>query len=153
MFNYLFHIPTVHAILYTKRIELLPALVDHPATLHVRYSAWEGDEVGEAEARRLGFDVTHVVWDGSGNCPYQKSLARFLTRKREIVRTFLEQGLDDKTADRRAESEAGKEIIVWHCRNCAEHGCGCCGEGDIRFNVVGSGQWAVKAAERAGKKA
>ena len=145
--------PTVHAILYTKRIELLPALVDHPATLHVRYSAWEGDEVGEAEARRLGFDVTHVVWDGSGNCPYQKSLARFLTRKREIVRTFLEQGLDDKTADRRAESEAGKEIIVWHCRNCAEHGCGCCGEGDICFNVVGSGQWAVKAAEKAGKKA
>ena len=145
--------PTVHAILYTKRIELLPALVDHPATLHVRYSAWEGDEVGEAEARRLGFDVTHVVWDGSGNSPYQKSLARFLTHKREIVRTFLEQGLDDKTADRRAESEAGKEIIVWHCRNCAEHGCGCCGEGDIRFNVVGSGQWAVKAAEKAGKKA
>ena len=145
--------PTVHAILYTKRIELLPALVDHPATLHVRYSAWEGDEMGEAEARRLGFDVTHVVWDGSGNCPYQKSLARFLTRKREIVRTFLEQGLDDKTADRRAESEAGKEIIVWHCRTCAEHGCGCCGEGDIRFNVVGSGQWAVKAAEKAGKKA
>ena len=42
---------------------------------------------GEAEARRLGFDVTHVVWDGSGNCPYQKSLARSaqrgLTRRRQ----------------------------------------------------------------------
>ena len=72
--------PTVHAILYTKRIELLPALVDHPANLHVRYSAWKGDEANEAEARHLGFDVTHVVWDGSGNCPYQKSLARFLAR-------------------------------------------------------------------------
>ena len=44
--------------------------------LHARYSAWEGDEAGEAEARRLGFDVTHVVWDGSGNCPYQTSPAR-----------------------------------------------------------------------------
>ena len=43
--------PTVHAILYTKRIELLPALVDHPANLHVRYSAWKVDEANEAEAR------------------------------------------------------------------------------------------------------
>ena len=40
--------PTVHAILYTKRIELLPTLVDHPANLHVRYSAWKGDAAGEA---------------------------------------------------------------------------------------------------------
>ena len=44
--------PSVHAILYTKRIELLTALVDRPANLHARYSAWEGDEAGEAEARR-----------------------------------------------------------------------------------------------------
>ena len=36
--------PSVHAILYTKRIELLPELVDRPANLHARYSAWEGDE-------------------------------------------------------------------------------------------------------------
>ena len=84
--------PSVHAILYTKRIELLPMLVDRPANLHARYSAWKGDEAGEAEARRLGFDVTHVVWDGTGNCPYQKSLARFLARKNEIARELRAQG-------------------------------------------------------------
>ena len=50
---------------------------------------------------------------------------------------------------REAEREAEKEIAVWHCRNCAEHGCGCCGTGDIRFNVVGEGEWALKAAEKA----
>lgn len=97
--------PTVHAILYTKRLELLLAFVERPANLYVRYSAWKGDEAGEAEARRLGFDVTHVVWDGSGNCPYQKSLARFLTRKHEIARTLRAQGIDAKTANKRAERE------------------------------------------------
>lgn len=55
--------PSVHAILYTKRINLLPALVDHPANLHVRYSGWEDDAKGEAYARSLGFDITHVVQD------------------------------------------------------------------------------------------
>lgn len=143
--------PNVHAILYTKRIELLPSLVDRPANLHARYSAWEGDEAGEAEARRLGFDVTHVVWDGSGNCPYQKSLARFLARKHEIARALRAQGIDAKTAKKRAERETEKEITVWHCRNCAEHECGCCGSGDIRFNVVGEGDWALKA-ERKGNE-
>ena len=133
---------------YTKRIELLPELVDRPANLHARYSAWEGDEAGEAEARRLGFDVTHVVWDGTGNCPYQKSLARFLARKHEIARALRAQGLDAKAANKRAERETEKEITVWHCRNCAEHGCGCCGTGDIRFNVVGEGDWALRAAEK-----
>jgi hypothetical protein len=54
-----------------------------------------------------------------------------------------------KTANKRAERETEKEITVWHCRNCAEHGCGCCGAGDIRFNVVGEGDWALKAAEKA----
>ena len=142
--------PTVHAILYTKRLELLPVLVEHPANLHVRYSAWKGDEAGEAEARRLGFDVTHVVWDGSGNCPYQKSLARFLARKHEIARALRAQGVDAKTANRRAERETEKEITVWHCRNCAEHGCGCCGNGDIRFNVVGGVDWAERAENRRG---
>lgn len=29
------------------------------------------------------------------------------------------------------------EIKVWHCRNCAEHGYGCCAAGDISFNEVG----------------
>ena len=46
--------PSVHAILYTKRLELLPLLVNHPANLHVRYSGWEGDAEGEAYARTSG---------------------------------------------------------------------------------------------------
>lgn len=144
--------PTVHAILYTKRRELLPELVDRPATLHARYSAWVGDEDGEAYARSLGFDVTHVVWDGSGNCPYQKSLARFYQRKHEIARTLRAQGVETKEANRQAEKQAEQEVNVWHCRNCAEHGCGCCGTGDIRFNVVGEADWAVKAAEKGMKE-
>lgn len=139
--------PAVHAILYTKRRELLPALVDRPPTLHTRYSAWPGDDEGEAYARSLGFDVTYVVWDGSGNCPYQKSLARFYLRKKEIAAGLRAQGVETKAANRQAEVLAGQEITVWHCRNCAEHGCGCCGAGDIRFNVVGESNWAVKAAE------
>ena len=32
-------------------------------------------------------------------------------------------------------------------------GCGCCGAGDIRFNVVGEGEWALKAQEKARKEA
>ena len=40
------------------------------------------------------------------------------------------------------------EIKVWHCRNCAEHGCGCCSPGDISFNEVGGVDWAVRS-ERA----
>ncbi len=141
--------PTIHAILYTKRIELLPELVDRPANLHARYSAWKGDEEGEAKARQLGFAVTHVVWDGSGNCPYQKSFASFQARKNEIARALRAQGLDAKTAKKRAERETEEEISVWHCRNCAEKGCGCCGEGDIRFNVVGDSNWALKAGKLA----
>ena len=34
------------------------------------------------------------------------------------------------------------------CRNCSEHGTGCCGSGDIRFNVVGESGWAVKAEQK-----
>ena len=137
--------PTVHAILYTKRMELLPALVERPANLHVRYSAWKGDEAGEAEARRLGFDVTHVVWDGSGNCPYQHSLAKFNLRKKELAAGLRAQGLPVKEANRRAEKQAEQDVHVWHCRDCASHGCGCCGTGDIRFNVVGESGWAERA--------
>ena len=58
-------------------------------------------------------------------------------------------GVDAKTANKRAECEAEAEVTVWHCRNCAEHGCGCCGTGDISFNVVGEGDWALKAANKA----
>ena len=46
------------------------------------------------------------------------------------------QGIDTKTAKKHAERETEREITVWHCRNCAEHGCGCCGAGDISFNVT-----------------
>lgn len=144
--------PAVHAILYTKRRELLPTLVDRPATFHARYSGWEGDEEGEAYARSLGFDVTHVVMDGSGNCPYQKSLARFLVRKREIAAQLRAQGVEPKAANKQSEREAEREIKVWHCRFCAERGAGCCATGDIRFNVVGASDWAVKAQSRRGKE-
>ena len=140
--------PTVHAILYTKRIELLPALVERPANLHVRYSAWKGDEAGEAEARRLGFNVTHVVWDGTGNCPYQHSLAKFNLRKKELAARLRAQGIPVKEANRRAEKQAEQDVHVWHCRDCASHGCGCCGTGDIRFNVVGESGWAERAEIR-----
>ena len=140
--------PTVHAILYTKRIELLPALVDRPNTLHVRYSSWKGDDEGEAYARSLGFNVTHVVWDGSGNCPYQHSLAKFNLRKKALAAEFRAQGLSVKEANRRAEKQAEQEVHVWHCRDCASHGCGCCGTGDIRFNVVGESGWAERAEVR-----
>ncbi|MCR5056759.1 MAG: hypothetical protein K6B54_07600 [Clostridia bacterium] len=137
--------PSVHAILYTKRLELLPALVDRPETLHARYSGWEGDDAGEARARELGFEVTRVVWDGSGNCPYQRSLARFMEKKREIAAALRAGGLDAKAANKEADRAASKEVPVWHCRNCAEHGTGCCGRGDILFNVVGESGWALKA--------
>ena len=140
--------PMVHAILYTKRIELLSALVKRPANRHVRYSAWKGDEAGEAEARRLGFNVTHVVWDGSGNCPYQHSLAKFNLRKKELAAGLRAQGIPVKGANRRAEKQAEQDIHVWHCRDCASHGCGCCGTGDIRFNVVGESGWAERAEIR-----
>ena len=140
--------PTVHAILYTKRMELLFALVDRPATLHVRYSSWQGDDEGEAYARSLGFSVTHVVWDGSGNCPYQHSFAKFNLRKKELAAEFCKQGFGIKESKKRAEKQAEREIHVWHCRDCAKHGCGCCGAGDIRFNVVGGADWAERAENR-----
>jgi len=136
--------PTVQAILYTKRVELLPCLVCRPQSLHVRYSSWNGDEKGEAYARSLGFDVTHVVYDGSGNCPYQHSLAKFNCRRRELVSELTRRGHEAKDAFRQADKKASAEIPVWHCRNCAEHGCGCCGSGDINFNVVGGRNWAER---------
>lgn len=141
--------PSVHAILYTKRVELLPELVHVPANLHVRYSSWIGDEANEAYARSLGFAITHVVEDGSGNCPYQKSKARYDKRKREIARELRAKGVDTKTANKQAGKQADEEVVVWHCRNCAEHGTGCCAAGDIKFNVVGEAGWAVKAAQKA----
>ncbi len=40
---------------------------------------------------------------------------------------------------------AGTCYVLAICRNCAEHGTGCCGTGDIRFNVVGESGWALKS--------
>lgn len=137
--------PTVQSILYTKRFELLPVMTSHPANVHVRYSSWEGDEKNTEDARSLGFDVTYVVSDGSGNCPYQESLARFVSLKHQMAVELRRQGIDTKEANRRAEHQAERECIVWHCRNCAQQGVGCCSRGDIRFNVVGAADWAVKA--------
>jgi len=138
--------PTVHAILYTKRLELLPLLVERPATLHARYSAWEGDEKGLARARDLGFDATYVVYDGSGNCPYQKSYARYEARRMEILKRLIEQGIDKKSAVKCAIQQTDGEIKVWHCRYCAQYGTGCCSDGDIRFNVVGKAHWEQAAS-------
>ena len=107
------------------------------------------NESGEAYARSLGFAITHVVEDGSGNCPYQKSKARYDKRKREIARELRAKGIDTKTANKMAEKQTDSEIAVWHCRNCAEYGTGCCASGDIRFNVVDEAGWAVKAAQKA----
>jgi len=137
--------PAVHAILYTKRIELLPLLVDRPATLHTRYSAWEGDDEGKVRARELGFDITYVVDDGSGNCPYQKSLAKYEKRRMELEQEFLNQGLEKPVAHVRAKQQADNEIQVWHCRFCAQKGTGCCRPGDVKFNVVGAAHWEQAA--------
>lgn len=127
--------PSVQAIGYTKRIELLKEFLDSPANLHMRYSAWEGDEKNMELAKSLGFDVTHVVY-GSGNCPYQKSLELFKARKKEIAKTLRAQGFDTKTANKMAEKEADAQIKIHHCANCAEKLIGCCAKGTIRFNVV-----------------
>ena len=96
-----------------------------PANLHARYSAWQGDEAGEAEARRLSFDVTHVVWDGSGNCPCQKSLARFLARKHEIARALRAQGLGSspplEVMPHAAEKELDLVFAILEERGSARH--------------------------------
>ncbi|MDO4510551.1 MAG: hypothetical protein Q4B68_01880 [Bacteroidales bacterium] len=129
--------PSVHAIGYTKRIELLGEFMLAPANLHMRYSAWAGDEANTAKARAMGFDLTHVVTNGGGNCPYQNSMARFRAHKAEIARQLRAQGIDTKTANKQAERLTESEITVHHCRDCARLGIGCCAQGiDIRFNKV-----------------
>ena len=85
-------------------------------------------------------------------CPYQHSLAKFNLRKKELAAGFRAQGLSVKEANRRAEKQAERDVHVWHCRDCATHGCGCCGTGDIRFNVVGEAGWAERAEIRKGSQ-
>ena len=80
---------------------------------------------------------------------YQKSLAKFSLRNREIAVELRHQGVDAKEASRRADRQAERECPVWHCRNCAQQGVGCCRRGDIRFNVVGAVDWAVRAENAA----
>ena len=71
-----------------------------------------------------------------------------MKRKSEIARSLRAHGVDVKSANKQAERETEKEINVWHCRDCAKHGCGCCAAGDISFNEVGGGDWAIKAEKR-----
>lgn len=139
--------PSVPAIVYTKRLNLLPEFIGRSANLHVRYSGWEGDEAGEAWARKLGFDITHVVHDGSGNCPYQKTLARLNQRKIELAQALLAQGVEPKSVKKQSEKAAEQEVRVWHCRDCAKNGTGCCGCGDISFNVVKGDSWWEQACQ------
>ncbi len=129
--------PAVQAIGYTKRIELLTEFQQAPANMHIRYSTWEHDEQNTELARRLGFNVSSVVYDGSGNCPYQISIARFRKEKASIAKDLRNDGVDTKTANKLAEKKADQLINVHHCRNCAQKQCGCFKDGqDIRFNVV-----------------
>jgi hypothetical protein len=82
------------------------------------------------------------------NNSYGLPFASFICRNAsvsKIARTLRAQGIDSKTANKRAEHEAEQEINVWHCRDCAKRGCGCCASGDISFNEVGGGNWAIKA--------
>ena len=99
--------------------------------------------------------MAEPYWVMSRRCSFRclskskrESLTRFNSRKYEIARELRARGVATKDANRRAEKLAGEEVKVWHCRNCSEHGTGCCGSGDIRFNVVGEGDWAVKAAQK-----
>lgn len=129
--------PSVQSIGYTKRIELLPELLNAPNNIHMRYSAWTGDEVNTQKARELGFDIAWVVTDGSGNCPYQNSIVKFRAYKRQLASTFRHQGIEAKLANKMAEKQADQDLSVHHCRDCAKLLCGCCAKGnDIRFNEV-----------------
>lgn len=129
--------PKVQAIGYTKRVELLPDLLLAPENMHIRYSTWENDEENTEIARDLGFDISTVVYDGSGNCPYQTTIARFRKSKSKIARGLRSAGMDTKTANRIAEKQTVALVPVHHCRICALKHCGCFKDGhDIRFNVV-----------------
>lgn len=130
--------PTVQAIGYTKRVELLKDFLEAPSNMHIRYSTWENDEVNTKVALSLGFNLSYVVYDGSGNCPYQMSISRFRKQKYVIAQELRASGIDVKTASKMAEKKADELVKVHHCRNCAIKQCGCFKDGqDIRFNVVG----------------
>lgn len=129
--------PNVKSIGYTKRIELLEEFLNAPDNLHIRYSTWEGDEDNTEYARKLGFNISTVVYDGSGNCPYQISIAKFRDKKSGIAKSFREEGIETKKANRMAEKEAIKLMTVHHCKTCALKNSGCFKNGlDIRFNEV-----------------
>ena len=129
--------PMVQAIGYTKRVELLSEFRDAPANLHIRYSTWQNDDINTKTATDLAFNLSTVVYDGSGNCPYQISLARFREHKVAIAKELRADGVDAKTANRMAEKKTESLVTVHHCKNCALQMCGCFKDGtDIRFNVV-----------------
>ena len=105
------------------------------------------------EVQRLGApNGGCVTYDELNRMMPQEMVDAVLTER--VLRELEMNGVrvvGEEEANKRAERETEKEITVWHCRNCAEHGCGCCGTGDIRFNVVGEGDWALKA-ERKGNE-
>lgn len=87
----------------------------------------------------MGFDVTNVVFDGSGKCPYHKSLAKFFEHKRQIARHLMTKGYNTKIANKQAETQAESVIKVHHCRDCSRLGYGCCKTGtNISFKEVKS---------------
>lgn len=129
--------PNVQAIGYTKRVELLKAFLEAPANLHIRYSTWENDESNTLYAQELGFNLSKVVYDGSGNCPYQVSIAKFRKEKAALAKELRAEGHEAKAANKMAEKMTSERVSVHHCRNCALKQCGCFKDGqDIRFNEV-----------------
>ena len=82
----------------------------------------------------------------------QKDVAEFEAKYQGRFAEEPHVGLGNRKT--RCVNEATLPIITCHpscLEKCAEHGCGCCGSGDIRFNVVGEGDWALKA-ERKGNE-
>lgn len=128
--------PNVQAIGYTKRVELLHEFVDAPDNVHIRYSTWANDDANTNYAQDLGFCLSYVVYDGSGNCPYQISNARYRQYKSAIARDLRAQGCDTNLASKQAEKQADEKVKVHHCKDCARLQCGCFRNQNIRFNLV-----------------
>lgn len=81
--------------------------------------------------------------------PMKKEVAAFEAKYQERFAETKHVGLGNRKM--RCIKEATRPIITGHpsCpENCAEHGCGCCGSGNIRSNVVGEGDWALKAERK-----
>lgn len=127
---------------------VLRDIVLMPHSLRQNYGVLAFDECAISDGQDILAMVSGIIKDcddGSGNCPYQKSYARYEARRMEIQKQLIEQGVDKKSSAKRAIQQADSEIRVWHCRFCAQYGTGCCSGGDIRFNVVGKAHWEQAA--------